>query len=195
MGAAPAGLTFNADGTYSFDAANAAYQSLGVGQSAVLTVPYTVTDDQGADVDRQPGHHRHRHQRRAGGPGRQLQRRRGCRARLRIGRRHRRRRQCGADLRAQRRGPGRPDLQRRRLLQLRCRQRGLPVAGCRPVRRAHRAVHGHRRPGRDVHRQPGHHRHRHQRRAGGPGRQLQRRRGCRASPDRSSPPTSTPMRR
>ena len=46
--AAPAGLTFNADGTYSFDAANAAYQSLGVGQSAVLTVPYTVTDDQGA---------------------------------------------------------------------------------------------------------------------------------------------------
>ena len=46
-GSAPAGLTFNADGSYSFDAANSAYQSLGVGQSAVLTVPYTVTDDQG----------------------------------------------------------------------------------------------------------------------------------------------------
>ncbi|HET7868354.1 MAG TPA: Ig-like domain-containing protein, partial [Burkholderiaceae bacterium] len=45
---APAGLTFNADGSYSFNAANSAYQSLGVGQSAVLTVPYTVTDDQGA---------------------------------------------------------------------------------------------------------------------------------------------------
>ena len=46
--AAPAGLTFNANGSYSFDASNAAYQSLGVGQFAVLTVPYTVTDDQGA---------------------------------------------------------------------------------------------------------------------------------------------------
>jgi VCBS repeat-containing protein len=45
-GAAPAGLTFNADGSYSFDPSNAAYQSLGVGQSATLTVPYTVTDDQ-----------------------------------------------------------------------------------------------------------------------------------------------------
>ena len=47
-GAAPVGLSFNADGSYSFDAANAAYQSLGVGQSTVLTVPYTVTDDQDA---------------------------------------------------------------------------------------------------------------------------------------------------
>src|SRR5690606_21554847 len=46
--AAPAGLTFNADGSYSFDASNAAYQSLGVGQSTLLTIPYTVTDDQGA---------------------------------------------------------------------------------------------------------------------------------------------------
>jgi len=48
VGAAPAGLTFNADGSYSFDPANAAYQSLGVGQSQVITVPYRVTDDQGA---------------------------------------------------------------------------------------------------------------------------------------------------
>ena len=47
-GTAPAGLTFNGDGSYSFNAASSAYQSLGVGQSAVLTVPYTVTDDQGA---------------------------------------------------------------------------------------------------------------------------------------------------
>ncbi|MBB6342153.1 VCBS repeat-containing protein, partial [Pseudomonas fluvialis] len=46
--AAPAGLTFNSDGSYSFNAANSAYQSLGVGQSATLTIPYTVTDDQGA---------------------------------------------------------------------------------------------------------------------------------------------------
>ncbi|MBS0437260.1 MAG: tandem-95 repeat protein, partial [Proteobacteria bacterium] len=47
-GAAPAGLTFNADGTYSFNPANAAYQSLGVGQQTVITVPYTVTDNAGA---------------------------------------------------------------------------------------------------------------------------------------------------
>src|SRR5574340_579609 len=32
----------------SFDPSVAAYQSLGVGQQTVLTVPYTVTDDQGA---------------------------------------------------------------------------------------------------------------------------------------------------
>jgi VCBS repeat-containing protein len=47
-GAPPAGLTFNADGSYRFDPANAAYQSLGVGQQTVITVPFTVTDDQGA---------------------------------------------------------------------------------------------------------------------------------------------------
>ncbi|RYY04220.1 MAG: retention module-containing protein [Gammaproteobacteria bacterium] len=47
-GVAPAGFTFNPNGTYSFDASNSAYQSLGVGQSTVLTIPYTVTDDQGA---------------------------------------------------------------------------------------------------------------------------------------------------
>jgi VCBS repeat-containing protein len=46
--AAPPGLSFNPNGSYTFDASNTAYQSLGVGQSAVLTVPYTVTDDQGA---------------------------------------------------------------------------------------------------------------------------------------------------
>ncbi|TXC65682.1 hypothetical protein FSC37_05340 [Piscinibacter aquaticus] len=47
-GAAPAGLTFNADGSYSFNPANAAYQSLGAGQQQVITVPYTVTDNAGA---------------------------------------------------------------------------------------------------------------------------------------------------
>ena len=47
-GAAPAGLTFNTNGSYSFNPANAAYQSLGVGQQQVITVPYTVTDDNGA---------------------------------------------------------------------------------------------------------------------------------------------------
>jgi VCBS repeat-containing protein len=47
-GAAPAGLTFRPDGSYSFDPSNAAYQSLGVGQLTVITVPFTVTDDQGA---------------------------------------------------------------------------------------------------------------------------------------------------
>src|SRR5205814_5042028 len=46
--AAPAGLIFDPDGSYSFNASNVAYQSLGVGQSTTLTVPYTVTDDQGA---------------------------------------------------------------------------------------------------------------------------------------------------
>jgi VCBS repeat-containing protein len=48
-GAAPAGLTFNTDGTYSFDPGHAAYQSLGVGQSTVVTVPFRATDDQGAN--------------------------------------------------------------------------------------------------------------------------------------------------
>jgi VCBS repeat-containing protein len=47
-GAPPAGLTFRADGSYSFDPSNAAYQSLGVGQQTVIVVPFTVTDDQGA---------------------------------------------------------------------------------------------------------------------------------------------------
>ena len=47
-GPAPAGLAFNADGTYGFDPTHAAYQALGAGQSMVLSVPYTVIDDQGA---------------------------------------------------------------------------------------------------------------------------------------------------
>ncbi len=42
--AAPAGLTFNADGSYSFDAAKDQYNSLAAGQKQVITVGYTVTD-------------------------------------------------------------------------------------------------------------------------------------------------------
>ena len=44
---APAGLVFNTDGSYSFDASDAAYQCLSEGEELVLTVPYTVTDDHG----------------------------------------------------------------------------------------------------------------------------------------------------
>ena len=46
--AAPAGLTFNPDGSYSFDPSNAAYQHLAAGATQVVAVSYTVTDDQGA---------------------------------------------------------------------------------------------------------------------------------------------------
>lgn len=42
-----AGLTINADGTFSFDPTNAAYQSLAVGETLEITVTYRVTDDQG----------------------------------------------------------------------------------------------------------------------------------------------------
>ena len=42
------------------------YQSLGVGQQTVITVPYTVTDNTGATSTAKSGHHRYRHQRRAG---------------------------------------------------------------------------------------------------------------------------------
>ncbi|MES9857436.1 MAG: VCBS domain-containing protein, partial [Sedimenticola sp.] len=47
-GDAPAGFELNANGSYSFDPSDDAYSSLGVGDSAVVTVPVTVTDDQGA---------------------------------------------------------------------------------------------------------------------------------------------------
>ena len=48
VGAAPAGLTFNADGSYSFDAANAAYSRWVSASPPCSRWPYTVTDDQGA---------------------------------------------------------------------------------------------------------------------------------------------------
>jgi VCBS repeat-containing protein len=43
-----AGLTLDADGSYSFDPTNAAYQSLAAGESIDVVASYTVTDDQGA---------------------------------------------------------------------------------------------------------------------------------------------------
>ncbi|MDI5876512.1 VCBS domain-containing protein [Shewanella xiamenensis] len=43
-----AGFTLNADGSYSFDPANAAYQHLAAGQTETLTIPITVTDSTGA---------------------------------------------------------------------------------------------------------------------------------------------------
>jgi len=45
---APDGFSLNSDGSYSFDPDHAAYNHLNVGDSTVLTIPVTVTDDQGA---------------------------------------------------------------------------------------------------------------------------------------------------
>ncbi len=45
-----AGLTLNADGSYVFDAGNAAYQALGEGETRVVTVTYTVTDENKASA-------------------------------------------------------------------------------------------------------------------------------------------------
>lgn len=50
-GAAPAGLTFNANGTYVFDANNAAYNSLAAGATQVLSIPYSVSDGRGGTAN------------------------------------------------------------------------------------------------------------------------------------------------
>ncbi len=42
------GLTFNVDGSYSFDPSNASYNHLPQGKSQTLTIPVTVTDEHGA---------------------------------------------------------------------------------------------------------------------------------------------------
>ncbi|WP_274883760.1 VCBS domain-containing protein [Vibrio harveyi] len=42
------GLTFNVDGSYSFDPTNASYNHLPQGKSQTLTIPVTVTDEHGA---------------------------------------------------------------------------------------------------------------------------------------------------
>ncbi|MDI5846272.1 VCBS domain-containing protein, partial [Shewanella xiamenensis] len=42
------GFTLNADGSYSFDPSNAAYQHLAQGQTETLSIPITVTDSTGA---------------------------------------------------------------------------------------------------------------------------------------------------
>ncbi len=47
-GSVPAGFVLNADGSYSFDPADSAYDHLNVGDSEVITIPVTVTDDNGA---------------------------------------------------------------------------------------------------------------------------------------------------
>ena len=47
---AVAGLTLNADGSYSFDAGNAAYQSLNSGDHLPVVANYTVTDEFGASA-------------------------------------------------------------------------------------------------------------------------------------------------
>ncbi|WP_188885262.1 cadherin domain-containing protein, partial [Amphritea balenae] len=44
----PAGFTLESDGSYSFNPADDAYQSMDAGDTQVLTIPVTVTDDQGA---------------------------------------------------------------------------------------------------------------------------------------------------
>ena len=47
-GPAPAGLTFETDGSYTFDPSHAAYQELAEGEPLEIIVPYTVTDEHGA---------------------------------------------------------------------------------------------------------------------------------------------------
>ncbi|WP_429761736.1 VCBS domain-containing protein [Vibrio wakamikoensis] len=42
------GLTFNTDGSYTFDPTNASYDHLAKGQTQTLTIPVTVTDEHGA---------------------------------------------------------------------------------------------------------------------------------------------------
>ncbi|KAB1457060.1 VCBS domain-containing protein [Vibrio panuliri] len=45
-----AGLTFNSDGSYTFDPSHSAYQHLAQGQSETVTIPVTVTDEHGASA-------------------------------------------------------------------------------------------------------------------------------------------------
>ncbi|WP_040404139.1 VCBS domain-containing protein, partial [Amphritea japonica] len=49
----PAGFTLESDGSYSFDPADAAYDGMGVGDSQTLTIPVTVTDENGATDSQQ----------------------------------------------------------------------------------------------------------------------------------------------
>jgi VCBS repeat-containing protein len=49
--AAVAGFTLNADGSWSFDPSDAAYQYLAHGQQLPITINYTVTDDKGASTN------------------------------------------------------------------------------------------------------------------------------------------------
>jgi VCBS repeat-containing protein len=47
-GNSPDGFMLNTDGSYTFDPTDTAYEHLNVGVSQILTIPVTVTDDQGA---------------------------------------------------------------------------------------------------------------------------------------------------
>ena len=59
-----AGLTLDADGSYSFDAADAAYQHLAEGATTDVVANYTVTDEHGATATSTLTITAHRHQRR-----------------------------------------------------------------------------------------------------------------------------------
>jgi len=49
-GNAPAGFTLKADGSWTFDGKNPAYQHLANGETQVISIPVIVTDDQGANT-------------------------------------------------------------------------------------------------------------------------------------------------
>ncbi|WCD78132.1 retention module-containing protein [Pseudomonas sp. TUM22785] len=49
-GKAPAGFTLNADGSWAFNAGDAAYQSLAEGETTTVTIQYIVTDEHGAQA-------------------------------------------------------------------------------------------------------------------------------------------------
>ena len=48
VGPAPAGLTFNPNGSYSFNSGDAAYQHIALGATQIVTAAYTITDEHGA---------------------------------------------------------------------------------------------------------------------------------------------------
>ena len=50
VGAPPAGLTFNTDGSYSFDPSNAIYQHLALGATQTVAVSYTISDGAATDT-------------------------------------------------------------------------------------------------------------------------------------------------
>ena len=74
LNAPVAGLTLNADGSYSFDASNAAYQHLAQGATTDVVANYTVTDQHRCHEHQHADHHLDRHQRHAGSSGRHQQR-------------------------------------------------------------------------------------------------------------------------
>ena len=57
LNAPVAGLTLNADGSYSFDAGNAAYQHLAQGATTDVVANYTVTDEHRCHGHQHADHH------------------------------------------------------------------------------------------------------------------------------------------